>query len=818
MRLDEVRGDIRYLLTSVRRSKGFFVAAVLTFGLGIGATTAMLSAAYGVLLRPLPYPESERLVQLWEEHAGSPANAAYPPLANTTFYAWRPRLQSLEQLGLFGPRDFTVRLASGSIRVHGGEVSPAVFDILRATPQLGRFFIAADDVPGQQDFVVLSDRLWRARFGASPDIVGQSITVDGRLQVVVGIARPGLEFPDRDTLMWTPFEDPTLLDPKTQGGVWLANAIGRMRPGATLADVRAEGTAAARSIPRPPVLDVLLGKGGNVEMRVTSLVAQQTDAVRPALLVLVAGVIVVLLVGCANVANLLLARGVARERELVLRAAIGASRRRLVRQLLTENCVLAAAGGAVGFLFAAGLIRAGVSLAGESIPRLSSVSADGVTALVALALSGAVAAVAGLLPAWRATSVDLASALRGADGATADGFRNRQGQTLRRLLLAGETALAVLLLVVASLIGRSFWNLVNVDQGYSPDGVLSVRTFGPEGATPQRNGQFVSALNARLRADGRVMASGAGNMMPFSETFSVVTFVIPASIGNGQDVSTRAAYFVVTPGYAEALGLRLRAGRFLQESDVDASVQRIVVNDEFVKAYLSPDRVIGLELPPRRQGLRPMQIVGVVAPIRNPNYAQATMPEMYVAAPSQLEIGSEIDFVVKVRGNPAALSESVRQFAREVDPAYVVGQTMTLEHRLAESVRQPRIAAAAIAALGVVALLLAAVGVYGVLSYSVSQRARELSVRAALGAERRGLLLMVVREGLTVAAIGAVVGLLASAGLTRLMSAMLFGIGPLDLVSFAAAPLVLLPVVVLACLRPAAIAARTDPSLTLRQS
>jgi putative ABC transport system permease protein len=817
MRWDELQGDIRYWLTSVRRNKGFFTTAVLTFGLGIGATTAMLSAAYGVLLRPLPYPESDRLVQLWEEHPGMPASNAYPPLANTTFYAWRAHLQSLEQLGLFGPRDFTVRLASESIRVHGAEVSPVVFDILRAVPQLGRFFIPADDVAGHHDVVVLSDRLWRERFSASPGIVGESMTVDGRLHMIVGIAKAGLGFPERETLMWTPFDDPTLLDPKTQGGVWLANALGRMKRGASLADVRAEGTAAARAIPRPPVLDVLLGKGGPVEVRVKALVAQQTDAVRPALLVLVAGVIIVLLVGCANVANLLLARGVARERELVLRAAIGASRRRLVRQLLTENCVLAAAGGTVGFLFAAGLIRAGVSLAGESVPRLSSVSADGLTAVVALALSLAVAALAGLLPAWRATSVDIASALRGADGATADGFRNRKSHALRRLLLISETALAVLLLVVASLIGRSFLNLLNVDQGYSPQGVLSVRTFAPDAAPPQRIGQFISALNARLRADGRVVATGAGNMTPFSDSISVAAFDIPASIGNGHDVRTRAAYFVVTPGYAETLGLRLRAGRLLTESDVDAPVQRLVVNDEFVHAYLSPDRVIGVQLPPRREGSRPMEIVGVVAAQRNNNYGQPTMPEIYAAASAMSEIGPEIDFVVKVRDNPALLSEVVRHFAREIDPTFVVGETMTLEHRLGESVRQPRMAAAAIMSVGAVTLMLAAVGVYGVLSYTVSQRSRELSVRAALGAERRSLLLMVVREGLTVAAIGTVVGLVASAALTRLISAMLFGIGPLDLASFVAAPLLLLPVVVLACLWPATMAARTDPSLMLRQ-
>jgi len=815
--LEELRADIRYLLASCRRNKGFFITAVLTFGLGIGATTAMLSAAYGVLLRPLPYPESDRIVQLWEEHPGTPASQAYPPLPNTTFYAWRTHLRSLEHIGLFGARDFTIRLANESIRVHGGEVSPAIFDILRATPQLGRFFVSADDVPGHHDFVVLSDRLWRDRFLAAPDIVGQTINVDGRLQTIVGVARPGLAFPEPDTLMWTPFDDPTLTDPQTQGGVWLGNALGRMRPGATLADIRSEGTAAARSIARPPVMDVLLGKGGPVEMRAQLLVARQTDAVRPAMLVLVAGVIIVLLVGCANVANLLLARGVARERELVLRTAIGASRQRLIRQLVTENCVLAAAGGAVGFAFAAALIRAGVSLAGQSVPRLGGVSADGMTAVLAFALAVAVAALAGLVPAWRATRVDLAAALRSAYGGSADGFRDRQAHVLRRLLLIGETALAVLLLVIASLIGRSFLNLLNIDQGYSPERVLSVRAFAPEDATPQRKGQFISALLGRLRGDGRVIAAGAGNMMPFSDSITVASFDIPASIGNGVAGRTRAAYFVVTPGYAEALSLRLRAGRILNESDANTSIQPVVVNEEFVRAYLSADRVIGLELPPPRAGRPAMQIVGVVAPQRNANYGEPVMPEMYVAAPAAPGFGPEIDLAVKTTGDPALLSDVTRRLARDIDPAFVVGETIPLEHRLGESLRQPRLAAAAIISLGVVTLLLAAVGVYGVLSYSVSQRARELSVRAALGAKRSSLLAMVVGDGLAVAAIGTMLGLGASALLTRLIAAMLFGVSPLDPTSFVVAPLLLLPVVVVASLWPAAIAARTDPARVLRQ-
>jgi putative ABC transport system permease protein len=388
---------------------------------------------------------------------------------------------------------------------------------------------------------------------------------------------------------------------------------------------------------------------------------------------------------------------------------------------------------------------------------------------------------------------------------------------LRRLLLVSETALAVLLLVIASLIGRSFSKLIRVDPGYTAGCLLTVRAFAPENGTAQRTGRFMSEMVARLRADGRVIAAGAGNMMPFSDSLTVAAFDIPASIGNGRAVRTRALYYVVTPGYAEALELRLRAGRMLNATDATGSPQRVVINTEFVNQYLSPDRVIGTQLPPRRAGLPPVEIVGVVDPQRQAGNNQPVMPEMYAAAPAAPNIGPEIDLVVKTSGDPAALSDTVRQLARDVDSTFVIGETLPLEHRLSESVQQPRLAAAVLASLGGVTLLLAAGGVYGVLSYSVSQRRRELAVRAALGAERRQLLLMVIGEGVMVAAIGATIGLAASALVTDLMTAMLFGVAPHDPASFIVAPLLLLPVVVVACLWPAAVAARTDPSLVLRQ-
>jgi predicted permease len=816
--LDAFVADVRYALGSARRSPGFFLTALLTFGLGIGVTAAMMSATYAVLLKPLPYADPSRIVQLWREHPGAPEVPGEPVIDNATVYAWRDRARSLDSLGLFGQRDFTVKFENETVRLHGAEVSPAIFDVLGAKPQLGRFFIPADDVPGHHDFVVLSDRLWRERFGASPAIVGQTIMVDDRQQRVVGVAKSGFAFPESGALMWTPFDDPTILDKTTQGGIWNASALGRMKAGANIAQVAAEGTTVARSLPAVPELDVLYGKGAPVEIRAKTLMAKTTERVRPAMLVLVAGVIVVLLVGCANVTNLLLARGVARERELVLRTAIGASRGRLVRQLLVESAVLAVAGGALGLLVAGGLLRAASSAASLSVPRLSGVSLDATTFWIAGALSLIVAGLAGVIPAFRGARVDLASALRGADGAAAGGFRSRQAHMWRKLLLGAEVALAVTLLVGAALLGRSFVRLINVDAGYTPAGVLSVRVFAPDDAPPERYGRFMYGVTERLRADGRVIAAGAGNMMPFNGGTTVTQFTIPASLGKGRDVQTRVAIYVVTPGYAEALSLRLRAGRLLDAGDVGSPLAKIVVNDEFVREYLAPDRVIGLVLPPRRAGLPSSEIVGVIATQRKDGNDKPVMPEMYTIASAAPRLGgNEIDLLVRTAGDPAALAETVRAAAREIDPAMVVGEVIPLDRRLEDSVSQPRFAAGLLAVFAGVALILAAIGVYGVLSYSVSQRARELAIRAALGASRGSLITMVFAEGLAIAAAGGAAGLLVSALLTRLMAALLFGVTPLDPLSFALAPGALLPVAVLACLIPAAAAAKADPAAMLRK-
>jgi putative ABC transport system permease protein len=423
--------DVRYAAAVLRRERAFTAAAVLALALGIGATTAVFSVIYGVLLRPLPYPEPERLVRIYEEHPGAPKPPGDPEASSTTLNAWQGRLQSLEAIASYYALEYTVMFADGPVRLHGGQVAPALFPLLRATPQAGRFFAAGEDAPRANLFVVISDRLWRERLHAAPDAVGRALTIEGKPHVIVGIARPGFHFPDRDAQLWTPYDDPTRLDPSVQGGVWLSNALGRLKPGTTAAQAAAEGTAAARSVARPAALDVLFGSGGPVEVRVVSVVEEMTAAVRPVLLIVAASVGFILLVACANVANLMLSRGVARQREFALRAALGAGRGRLVRQLLVESSVLAVTGAVLGLLVAWTLVRAATAVAPANFPRLDDVRLDGTVAGFAVLVTLAAAILTGLLPALRGTAFNLSASLHGGDGAVAGGFRGARAAATR---------------------------------------------------------------------------------------------------------------------------------------------------------------------------------------------------------------------------------------------------------------------------------------------------------------------------------------------------------------------------------------------------
>ena len=813
--------DVRYTLTMIRRNRGFAAAALLTLAIGIGATTAVFSVVYGVLLRPLPYADPSRLVRLSEEHPGavSPLRAAM--LSNLTYYAWSAAPRTIEQFAAYRSSAYTVTRDGESARVDGADVTPSLFAMLGELPARGRFFGDDDAATGSAPVVVLSDRGWRERFSADPSIVGRNLLIDAKPATIVGVARPGLAFPDRDALLWMPLViPPPSADAVAgrRGRMSVLFALARLKPGVTPAQAEAEGTATARSTVRPMAANLLFGIGGAPVVHVRGMVDEMTARVRPALQVLAAGVVCVLLIACANVANLFLSRGIARQRELTVRAAIGASRARIARQLLTESLVLAGFGGAVGLGVASALVRIASSVAAADFPRLDAVHID-VRAVAFTAMATLFTAMlSGLAPALRGARVNLNDSLRGSDGASAGGIRGARGGRLRNALLATEAAFAVLLLVGAILLARSFIKLTHVDAGYTPNGVLAVQVFIPGGNSDEqasRTQAQVWSLLDRVRATPGVTAAGAGNMMPLDNATMIAGFPSPWTRPGAEPGNARALQYIVTPGYQDALGLRVRQGRLFADADRASGTRVWVVNEEFARLYLPPQPV-GYRFEQRTDtGTVPVEIVGVVANVLKDGNDRRPQPEVYLVPRDRIEFGSRFELAIRTTGAPASLAPTVRAIVRTAAPAAAI-ETVPLSKRVAESVDQPRFAVTVLVAFAVLALALASVGLYGVLSYGVSQRRRELGVRAALGAGRGVIVRLVVWEGLTVTAIGLGIGLAGAAAATRLMQSALFGVTPLDPLSFAAAPIVLAGVATIACLLPAVRAASIDPSEALR--
>jgi putative ABC transport system permease protein len=796
----DVLRDARYAIRQLARTPGFTAVALLTLALGIGATTAMFSVVNGVLLKPLAFPESDRLVRVNEilpqygRFSVAPAN----------FFDWRAQSTSFERVVALTAGTATFTGADGPERISNANVSWDFFELAKVPPILGRAFTAEEDVPGKNTVIVLSHRAWQRRFGADPNVVGRAVTLSGTPATVVGVMPAGFAFP-RDAEYWVPLGLDTAK--ASRGGHFLA-VIARLKPGVTPQQAGAEmKTVAERLAKQYP------DTNAEESAEVVPLLEQTVGDVREPLLALFGAVGVVILIVCANVANLLLVRASVRDKEIAIRTALGAGRGRLVRQMLAESVILSVAGGALGVLFAYLAIRPIQTLSAGSIPRVQDVSLDPRVLLFALAVSVATGVVFGLVPAWQAVRGGVAGVLKegGRSSATSG------GRWMRNALLVTEVALSLVLLVGAALLLRSFARVVNVDPGFRADGVLAFRVSLPQASYRgrERRGAFFDTLLGRLEALPQVRAAGMTQTLPMRGDY-MLSFAIQGRPDPPPGSELSANYRIASPDYFAALGVPLKRGRwFTPRDNLEKAPMVAVVDEAFVARHFPNEDPIGrgLDIGNGTDGF--FEIVGVVGDVRSDALDVTPKPTMYV--PFGQDAFGTMWIVASTDGDPTQLTSLARQTLRDVDPTLPAYSIAPLASVVSDSVAQRRFSMLLLAVFAGVALFLAAVGIYGVVAYGVTQRTQEIGVRMAIGAERRDVLALILGGGLKLALIGVAIGLAGALGLSRLIETMLFGVQPFDPPSYAATALLLLAIAALACYMPARRAMRVDPIIAIRQ-
>jgi putative ABC transport system permease protein len=838
--------DTRHSLRLLGKHPSFTAVAVITLALGIGANTAIFSVVNAVLLRPLPYPGAEGLVRVEEMRPAFRGARSGAFMTNETFHAWRESTQTLEGIAAYGSRAYTLTGQGEPVRVRGSVVSPALFPMLRVAPLMGTLFAAGTDRPGADRVALISESAWDRRFQRDPSIVGRAITLDGNQYTVAGVLPARFYFPNREAEIWTPFVvEPASTNPGERR-VMAFPAIARLKDGVAREQAEAEGTTIVQRAPatmrRPP------GPGGpgggsgggpqgggprgvgpqgadspGPTLRLVNLQDEMVADVKPALYVLVGAVALVLLIAAANLANLMLVRGAARQRELAVRAAIGAGRGRLLRQLLTESLVLSLAGGVIGVALAWWLVRMMPAIAPGDVPRLDEVSLDLRVLGFACLLSIASGIVFGLLPAWRGARVDVVRAINEAGVQATGGFRFLRGNRLRAALVVSELALALVLLVGAGLLLNSFVRLINVSPGYDPDNVITAQLNLPRTKYPGPAAQraFFDGLLDRLRSVPGVQAVGMTNLLPLTRGNVVLSFEPEGQPPAGPDEDPpRASLRIVSPGFFEALGIPLVEGRAIGDEDRAGTTPAVVVNEALARQYFER-RALGRRLNDFL-GENAFEIVGVAGDVRSAGLDSEPQPEAFVSyrqVPDMMTMafaGFGVTLTARAQGDPLALVAPLRREVLASDSDIPLDDVQTMEARLSASVAEPRFFAAIIGAFAALSLVLAIVGIYGVLSYTVSQRHREIGVRLALGARRPDIIRLVLRQGLTLVGIGLVLGLAGSLGVTRFLKTLLFGVTTTDPATFAGISALVVIVALVACLLPARRATRVDPMEALR--
>jgi putative ABC transport system permease protein len=818
--------DVRYGMRLLRRQPGFAAVATLTMALGIGATTVLFSVTDGVLLKPLPWPQADRLLRVAETRNGRTGRIV-GTVSNGTFLAWRDHPSTIEDLGGWLTQTATLTGGGDPVRISIVPATPSLFPILRARPLIGRLFREGEGARAQPGLVILSFGLWHERFSGRPDIVGQLIQLDDKPYTVVGVMPREFGFPDREIRAWTAWSVPPVVAGGALSGV-IFRAIARLRDGVTPTQAAAEATSRARSAPDMGVVaEALFGAVGPINVSAVPELEAMTADVRPAVLVLLAAVALLLITATANVASLQLARATTRRREMAVRAAIGAGQRRIVRQLLVENAIVGLGGGTAGLALAAGLLRLLPRLLPAGFPRLEAVTIDMRMLAFALAVSIAASIACGLLPAWHARRLNLVETLSEDGVAPIGGAMRSPLARSRGMIMAGQVAIACVLLVSAALLTRSLLSLIRADRGYDPVNVLTARLPLPAGYPADRRSQLLETLVERLRAVPGVTHAAYSTGLPLLSSGGFAAFQMRSPRNPDVEMDVQATQRVVSPDYFAAMRLRLVAGRTLSDADTPTTSPAIVVNQSFARQYLG-EHPVGFHIPqrgPRAGGIRfpddhaDWEVVGVVGDMRQDSVEGPPQPEMF-ASFRQLVPGALRNFdpilVLRTTADPTTYVPTLRELVREQAPTLALDSVMTMEDRVMTSLAKPRLYAIVLAGFGGFALLIAGVGLFGGLSFSVAQRTREIGVRSALGARARDIVALVLRQVLWIVGAGLLLGSAAALAGVRFLSAFLYGISPHDTLTFVTVPIVILAAAAAACLVPARRAARVDPLTALR--
>jgi predicted permease len=795
------------------KSPGFAVIAVLTLALGIGTTTALFSAVNGVLLNPLPYPHSEQLVAVY----GSAPGFSQGPVAYLNFLDWQHDARTFSSMATYRNQDYNFTGRNEAERLSGYMISAGFFSTLGVQPILGRAFRVDDDQVGAAPVVVLGGGLWQRKFGSSPDIVGKSLTLNGTSYLVVGVIPSSFTFYGHDRDVYTPigqWNDPSFRDRRISVS---AHVLGLLKPGVTLPQAKADMDVVARNLAESyPVADKDVG---------IALISMKEDIVgnvQPFLLVLLAAVGFLLLIACANVANLLLARALSRSREFAVRAALGASHMRVIRQLLTESVLLAGLGGTLGLLLAFWATKAALSTLPGTLPRANEISLDGRVLLFTMALSLLAAIVFGLAPALKSSRLNLQEILR-ESGRGSSGARHR----LQGSFVAIEVAVTLLLLIGAGLMVRSLTALWRVNPGFNPSHAITFNL-----SMPSTSATTSDETRARLRQFDDKMGSIPG-VQAVSVTLGSRPMIHDSSLPfwiEGRPKPTtdnqmpQAMFYLVEAGFQQAMGTILERGRFVTAQDNENAPVVIDIDDVFARTYFPNENPVGEHVYLTQFNVQ-AEIVGVVGHIKQWGLgsdaksaveAQFYYPFMQLPEKIMPLVADAVAVVLRTQGDPAAILGPVRRAVYETDPREVIYGVQTLDAVLANSLAARRLSMVLLEIFAALALVLSCVGIYGVISYLVSQRTHEIGVRMALGAQRSDVMKLVLTQGAEMALVGMAIGLVTALGLTRLMANELFGVSAYDPLTFGAGAILLALVALLACYIPARRAVRVDPIVALR--